>query len=85
MQTHETKGLAVVNAQDENFRTTPLTMCKRIGSTVYEVNLCFNQDTKETMEDKILRVIRNDLNNPPADGNMAVPQANRPPERSSVA
>ncbi len=74
MQTHETKGLAVVNAQDENFRTTPLTMCKRIGSTVYEVNLCFNQDTKE-----------NDLNNPPADGNMAVPQANRPPERSSVA
>jgi hypothetical protein len=33
---------------------------KRVGSTVYEVNLYFNQDAKETMNDKIMRLIRNE-------------------------
>jgi hypothetical protein len=56
----------------------------RIGSTVYEVHLHFNQDAKETMNDKLLRIIRNDLNSPSTDGNMAVPQTNRLSERSSV-
>lgn len=39
-----------------------LTMRKRIGSTVYEVNIHFNQNTDETIDDKILRLIKNDLN-----------------------
>ena len=33
---------------------------KRIGSVVYEVTIHFNQDTKETMNDKILRLVKND-------------------------
>jgi hypothetical protein len=33
---------------------------KKIGSTVYEVRLHFNQDAKETMDAKILRLIKND-------------------------
>ncbi|HBU12595.1 MAG TPA: hypothetical protein DEB31_07700 [Clostridiales bacterium] len=60
-------------------------MRKRIGSTVYEVNIHFNQDAKETMDDKILRLIRNDLNKVAAGVNMAVPQTSRLPERSSAA
>ena len=36
---------------------------KRIGSTVYEVNVYFNQDAKETMNDKIMRLVRNDAQN----------------------
>ena len=34
---------------------------KRIGSIVYEVSIHFNQDAKETMDDKIKRLIRNEM------------------------
>ena len=34
---------------------------KRIGSTVYEVEVYFNQAAKDTMDDKILRLIRNEI------------------------
>ena len=33
---------------------------KRIGSIDYEVNIRFNQEAKETMNDKILRLIKNE-------------------------
>jgi len=33
---------------------------KRIGSVVYEVTIHFNQDAKETMNDKILRLVKNE-------------------------
>jgi hypothetical protein len=46
----------------------PYRFTKRLGSTVYEVNVCFNQDAKETMEDKIMRLIRNEA----ARGQVAV-------------
>jgi len=35
---------------------------KRIGSIVYEVDIRFNPDAKETMNDKILRLIKNEAN-----------------------
>jgi hypothetical protein len=35
---------------------------KRIGSTVYKVGLYFKPDAKETIEDKILRMIKNEWN-----------------------
>ncbi len=38
----------------------PFTLRKRIGSIVYEVEVHFNEDTKERMNDKILRLIRRD-------------------------
>ena len=34
---------------------------KRIGSVTFEVNVFFNQSTKETMSTKIQRLIRNDV------------------------
>jgi len=50
----------VATAQDNHASAEPLNMRKRIGSTVYEVNVYFNQDAKETMNDKIMRLIRNE-------------------------
>jgi len=41
--------------------TTPLKMRKRIGSTVYVTNVYFKNDAAETMNDKIMRLIKNDL------------------------
>ena len=62
---------------------------KQIGSTVYEVNTYFNKDAKECIEDKIIRLIRNEirineLNYLKGYGIMAMSQMNRLPERSSL-
>jgi hypothetical protein len=56
---------------------------KRIGSTVYKVGLHFNQDANETMDDKILRLIKNEWNYSQKHGIMELPQTGRLPERSS--
>ena len=53
---------AVARTQDTSTSVEPLKICKRIGSTVYEVHVYFNQDAKETMDAKILRLIKNDTN-----------------------
>ena len=34
---------------------------KRIGSIVYEVEIHFNPDAKETIDDKILRLLKRDM------------------------
>jgi len=39
----------------------PCRFTKRIGSVVYEVVIHFNQDAKETMNDKILRLMKRDM------------------------
>jgi hypothetical protein len=41
-------------------------MHKRIGSTVYEVHVYFNQDARESMDEKILRMIRTEAAGMPA-------------------
>ena len=35
---------------------------KRIGSSLYKVSVYFNQDSNETIDDKIIRLAKNDLN-----------------------
>jgi hypothetical protein len=45
-----------------NVHAEPVTMREHIGSTVYEVRIHFNPDAKETMGEKILRLVKNDLN-----------------------
>ena len=35
-------------------------LIRRIGNTTYKVQIHFNETAGETMEDKILRLIRND-------------------------
>jgi len=34
---------------------------RRIGSTLYKVNVCFNEASRETLEEKVLRLMKNDL------------------------
>jgi len=50
--------------KDNNYsKTEPITTRKRIGSTIYEVRSYFNPAAVETVEEKLLRIIRNDLTN----------------------
>ncbi|MDR1558451.1 MAG: transposon-encoded TnpW family protein [Clostridiales bacterium] len=83
MQAAKAKIPAVAETRDRHVHAEPVTMQKRIGSTVYEVRVHFNPDAKETMDDKILRLVRNDLKKPPLDAKMALPQTSRLPERNS--
>ena len=40
---------------------TKRTLEKRIGHTTYEVHICFNEQSKESMNDKICRLIKNQI------------------------
>ena len=58
MQTALTTS-AVAGTQN-NTAAEPIKMQRRIGSTVYEINVYFKHDAAETMNDKIQRLIRNE-------------------------
>lgn len=59
-------------------------MTRRIGSTTYKVKVVFNDTGQETMEDKILRMIRNEsMENEEKCGIMEPPQMSRQSERSA--
>ena len=58
-------------------------MTRRIGSTTYKVKVVFSDNGGETMEEKILRMIRNEgLQNGEERGTMDAPQMSRQSERS---
>ena len=57
---------------------------KKIGSTLYKVNVYFNDNNHETLEDKILRLIKNDLNLTSKNATIGLPQAGWLPEGSSL-
>lgn len=40
---------------------TPVALRKQIGGTVYCVRVHFNEDAKETMKDKIKRMLENEV------------------------
>ena len=57
---------------------------RRIGGTTYKVRVVFNESGGETMEDKILRIVRNDMvTNDGTCGIMEAPQMSRQSERSA--
>jgi hypothetical protein len=59
-------------------------MTRRIGSTTYRVKVVFCNSGQETMEDKVLRMIRNEvLENSSECGIMEAPQMSRQSERSA--
>ena len=59
-------------------------MTRRIAGTVYKVKVLFNENSSETMEDKILRIVRNEIvTNDGTYDIMAVPQMSRQSERSA--
>ena len=41
----------------------PVTLLKRIGSTTYKVSVRFSETSKETMEDKLLRLMEREVRN----------------------
>ena len=47
----------MVKNENKNFAYTT----HRIGGTIYKVKVVFNESGTETMEDKILRIIRNEV------------------------
>jgi len=60
------------------------TLTRRIGNTVFKVNIYTKEDGADTMEDKILRLIQNEgLASQTDCGMMKVPQMNRKSERSA--
>ena len=70
----------MVKSESKNFIHTT----RRIGNTVYKVKVFFKDEGNETMEDKILRIIRNELlENREICGIINVPQMSRQSERSA--
>ena len=57
---------------------------RRIGGTTYKVKVVFSESGYETMEDKILRIVRNDMvTNDGTCDIMEAPQMSRQSERSA--
>jgi hypothetical protein len=58
----------------------PVKLLKRIGSTAYTVNIHFSKSGKETLDDKIMRLVGRETHRQPAHG--ANPLQTGLPERS---
>ena len=72
-------------AERENINAQTSRFCQRIGSTLYEVNVYFNDAAKESLEDKIFRLVSNEsLKNGVRYSNMETLQTERLPERGSA-
>ena len=57
---------------------------RRIGATTFKVKVVFNDTGQETMEDKILRIVRNEaMETGDFCGIMGIPQMSRQSERSA--
>jgi hypothetical protein len=72
------------NAEREEINARSGRFVKRIGSTVYEVCVRFDTAKGESLEDKMFRLMKSDLKNGAKCGKIALPQAERLPERGSV-
>jgi hypothetical protein len=97
-QRKESRFMQTSTIQRENINAQSGRFCQRIGSTVFTVHIYPKEGSPETLEDKILRLLKNDLEfganrsgsanidlkNPAKNVTMAMPQADWLPERSSV-
>jgi hypothetical protein len=73
-------NLPMVKNENKNFAYTT----HRIGGTTYKVKVVFNESATETMEDKILRIVRNEiLEKDCFCGTIDAPQMSRQSERSA--
>ena len=84
MQTANNIINAVTAKLDGFVHAESLNVQKRIGSTVYEIEVYVKNDTAESIQEKIMRLIRNDLNLTAENDNIMMPQTGRLPERSSA-
>jgi hypothetical protein len=72
------------NAEHEQINARSGRFVKRIGSTVYEVSVRFDAAKEESLEEKMFRLMKSDLKNERLCGKIALPQAERLPERETV-
>ena len=76
--TNHARGMPMEQNKREQF------IIRRIGGTTYKVRVVFNESGGETMEDKILRIVRNDMvTNDGTYGIMETPQMSLQSERSA--
>ena len=76
--TNHARGMPMEQNKREQF------IIRRIGGTTYKVRVVFNESGGETMEYKILRIVRNDMvTNDGTYGIMEAPQMSRQSERSA--
>lgn len=57
------KGASAARTQGYKADAEPVMLRKRIGSTIFSVNVRFSNTSAKTMEDKILRLIEQEVNN----------------------
>ena len=67
--TNHARGMPMEQNKREQF------IIRRIGGTTYKVRVVFNESGGETMEDKILRIVRNDMVT--NDGTYGIMEANK--------
>ncbi|MCL2035039.1 MAG: transposon-encoded TnpW family protein [Oscillospiraceae bacterium] len=58
---------ATTNTTTPQSENTQPSMIQKLGNTTYDVYIHFSQTSKETMTDKVLRLIRNEV----STGNMS--------------
>ena len=80
----EKATINAVEKHNENTNIESFKLQKRIGSTVYLTKVYFNRDTTETIDDKIIRLIKNDLNFASKNVTMTMLHTGGLPERSSA-
>ena len=88
---HHTTGCDLPQERKANITTIQpagaktATIYRRIGSTTYKVRVHFSETAKETMNDKILHLIRRGaVTNGTDCGTMGIPQTSQPLEGSST-
>ena len=59
--TSEAKITSAAETHGKNAHAEPVKLRKRIGSTTYVVSVHFSKTSKETLEDKILRLIEGEV------------------------
>ena len=53
--------MQTTSTNEKGLRNEPGAFTKRIGSTTYRVSVHFSKTSRETMNDKILRLIKNEV------------------------
>ena len=71
-------------AKDQTQAPESSVLYRRIGSTHYRVGIHFNPNAQETLNEKVLRLTKNDLQSAPQNATMKPLQADWLSERSSA-
>ena len=74
----------MTNIERKNNAPEQFVLRRRIGSTNYRVRICFNPNSRERLEEKVRRLLKNDLQATAENGSMKSLQASWLPERSSL-